>query len=187
MPKRTCSEDDCEKKHQAKGLCAMHYTRQREGRQVAGPSLRPRGRQCSWPTCMSPHNAKGFCAMHYARHVEGRPMDVPARPHRKKGEAPAVIGGVWTDRKGYRVFRYNGQQVKEHRYIMEQYLGRSLLPEESVHHRNGVKSDNRPENLELWVGWGKQPSGQRVLDLIAFVLDHYQEELMAEIRQRHIA
>jgi len=49
---------------------------------------------------------------------------------------------------------------------MEQHLGRALLPEESVHHINGVRHDNRLENLELWSS--SHPAGQRVSDKVAW-------------------
>lgn len=49
---------------------------------------------------------------------------------------------------------------------MEEKIGRLLLAEESVHHLSGVKDDNRPENLELWVR--PQPSGIRVSDAVAW-------------------
>lgn len=47
----------------------------------------------------------------------------------------------WRDGK-YRV-------VFQHREVMEAVLGRKLLPNEAVHHRNEIKTDNRPENLEV--------------------------------------
>jgi HNH endonuclease len=57
-----------------------------------------------------------------------------------------------------------GNYVFEHILVMEELLGRSLHRDESVHHRNGVKDDNRPANLELWVR--PQPSGIRAIDAV---------------------
>jgi len=47
----------------------------------------------------------------------------------------------------YKSIRIDGKQIREHRYIMEKYLGRKLEGREHVHHINNDPSDNRLENL----------------------------------------
>ena len=56
--------------------------------------------------------------------------------------------------------------ILEHRKVIQEFLGRPLLPTENVHHRNGDRTDNRLNNLELWNR--SQPSGQRVEDKLAW-------------------
>lgn len=51
----------------------------------------------------------------------------------------------------------------EHRHVMEQKLNRPLRRCESVHHINGIRDDNRPDNLELWGRY--QPTGVRAKDV----------------------
>jgi len=79
--------------------------------------------------------------------------------------------GRFLDKHGYVILTSrkddNGYQQPEHRAVMERMIGRKLQKRETVHHKNGVRSDNRPENLELWTG--RHGRGQRVQDIDNYI------------------
>lgn len=61
------------------------------------------------------------------------------------------------------------KMVFEHRFVMEQHLGRPLTADETVHHVNGNRSDNTLANLELFSS--RHGPGQRVVDKVSFAID----------------
>lgn len=72
----------------------------------------------------------------------------------------------WLNSHGYVLIYHNKKRLLEHRVIMEDKLGRKLFPHETVHHKNGNRTDNKLENLELWSTF--QPRGQKIEDKIKY-------------------
>lgn len=120
-----------------------------------------KGKKCSISYCERSAHSRGWCKKHYeVWRCHGDPLHMERRVGTKSKEGYVLL---WVD----------GKQIRAHRYVMSQILGRDLEPHENVHHKNGIKDDNRPENLELWIS--DQPPGARMEDLIEWA-----EELLSK-------
>lgn len=171
-----CTVDGCEKTAKCVGLCPAHYRRHRLGEPMDTPLRRRNpGDICEVDGCDKPYRAAGLCAMHWKRMRTAGAVGPPLST-----VAPAGAGYINPD--GYKVFRVDGVDVKEHRLVMERLLGRPLESFENVHHKNGRRADNRPGNLELWVV--PQPYGQRAEDLVEWVVEHYPDLVAAALAAR---
>lgn len=100
-----------------------------------------------------------------------------------KGRRLGINNGKdrWINKQGYVILKgiehpnaRNHGYIAEHVYVMSQHLQRPLLKGVTVHHRNGIRHDNRIENLELWNK--PQPTGCRVEDQVRWakeILERY--------------
>jgi len=96
---------------------------------------------CTVRGCEKEEKAKGYCDKHYQVWFRNGVPETEKTRNRGKG---------FVNSYGYKILCINGKAgIREHRYFMEQYLGRELTRTEVIHHINGVKTDNRIENLKI--------------------------------------
>jgi hypothetical protein len=173
-----CQFDGCDRIAVVNGLCHTHNQQTRRGVELHPIGYRPPQppRECRVDGCNRKAGKKGLCGTHYAqdwRYGTTRPIRTP------DGRRIDSNGYVYVKRPGHPEARDSGWG-SEHRIVMSDALGRALYSDESPHHKNGDRTDNRPENLELWSRW--QPPGQRVEDKIAYakeLLSRYEPEALA--------
>lgn len=161
---RICDVEGCNEPHSAKGLCQRHHAQawRAEKRKQAPPKPPPINTQpCTVDGCETLQVARGLCPMHY--HRLRKTGDT--KPRGRKPEGSIVNGYRHLYRPDHPQAWTNGY-VAEHRMVMADILGRPLLADENVHHRDGNKLNNDPKNLELWLS--HQPKGQRVTDLLGW-------------------
>lgn len=173
-----CKTDSCDELVDAKGLCHGHYQRVLRHGSVDDSPLRKGKQMCEVVDCERDAEKRGYCPAHYKRVLKhGHPQaDIPIRQVDGTGHISHGYQQVNLPRD-LRHFSRGSSKMAEHRFVMAKHLGRPLTSDEHVHHVNGIKTDNRLENLELWSTY--HPSGQRITDLLEFcmvILERYGDE-----------
>jgi len=176
---RICSVQGCTKPHRSLGFCQAHYTRFKRYGDATTSKQKPirRGIElCKVDGCSDTYLAMGYCSAHYQRLYKNGTLES------KQKVSPQTVGEVnwYKNNAGYVVGYLRGKLVAQHRIVWEQHHSCALHPFENIHHINGIRHDNRIENLELWTK--AQPAGQRPEDLVKWVVENYPELVTKQMK-----
>lgn len=180
-----CIADGCGRKTYSIGLCQTHYYRN-AGKSRDDWDLSPirkwarQPKMCMMDGCESATRAHGYCGMHLFRFKKYGDPGIDGKIRSGGARFKTTTGYIRVHKPDHPNASSDGTAL-EHRLVMSEVLGRPLEDWENVHHINGIRDDNRPENLELWVK--PQPAGQRALDLARWVVETY-PELVADVIHR---
>ena len=103
------------------------------------------GKTCSVPECGREQYTKGLCRFHDGRKRNGGFDEKELTPpkHFRQNHPQRWV------HQSYYWISVNGRDIMEHRHIMQKLLGRTLGTDEVVHHKDGNKLNNDPNNLEV--------------------------------------
>lgn len=155
---RDCPVPHCGVRTKRLQYCDKHYKRVKRHGDPSIVLIGSKKHICSVEDCLTNackllKSTTPLCVKHYGRLL---------RLGSQYAEVERYGGRSSLDAHNYRRVWKEGRYYLEHRLVMKEHLGRELESHESVHHKNGVRDDNRLENLELWST--SQPYGQRIVD-----------------------
>lgn len=185
---KKCLVEGCADKYRSNGYCEFHLGRLRSTGDPLGGGRRklPPNSQtiCKVEGCGKTARIYNYCNKHASKFKKyGDPLGGYVQDGRSK---------EWHVRQGGYVIKFDRSNphshqvsgiVFQHRQVMGEAIGRPLRSDENVHHKNGDRTDNRLENLELWIK--SQPAGQRVQDKVKWAREILREyaDLVEKLQQ----
>lgn len=161
-----CSVVDCSKPAKSLGYCIAHYEKFRKYGDPLAYAPKRTGGPCNVDGCSGVSVARGMCRACYSywkNHGDAHTrFDALKKRQGDRVDDQGYVQVLAPEHPNAR----KSKRIPKHRLVMSEFLSRPLKANENVHHINGNKSDNRIENLELWVT--AQPKGQRPQDLIEY-------------------
>jgi hypothetical protein len=147
-----------------------HHTRKCENCQAEYTSKWWKQKHCSKKCYRKQHTINARIKYRIENNID---LDAPVKIKAPNGMGHKEPHGyIYITKKRHPNSQKKGR-IYEHTFVMSEHIGRPIKKGESIHHKNGIRDDNRIENLELWSV--AQPAGQRVKDKIAWAKSFLKE------------